>query len=307
MLPERLSLPKPTAFFKSSDAVYDVPLLYKSEPDMFEMANMSAFLAEVDEAKSMIYNMRAAVSNLSRLHSQYVRTTEEDVERELAEKIKSRRDEISALGSQVRTKLIDMNARNKTSMTPGPEFDIRKSHIQSIHVSFQGILKEYNTVEKDARDSYKERAERQFKIVKPDATREELGVALEDRRRGSQIFGQAIPRTKLISSRQSGARTAFAHAQQTRDELLEIEETIIELAKMMNDLATLVFNQDDAVQDIESKAIGVEKDVEAGLVHIGKAKRLAAMARKMRWWCFGFFLIILVVVVSAVAVQVSKH
>ncbi|KAM0754547.1 t-SNARE [Meredithblackwellia eburnea MCA 4105] len=243
--------------------------------------SLENFLQQVDETKSKLVQFRKCISHLSELHSRHLGSNEVQAE-QVAPLILSRRAEASSLAEEVRLRITSMNARNKTdySAAEGEErrqFDIRKSHLQTLHRAFQAVLAEFNRTEKLARENYRARAERQYKVVKPDASAEEIEAALNDSQRSSQIFGQA-----LLQSRQSGARVAYADVQARNGELREIERTIIELARMMTDLATLVFEQDDQFEDIERNALLVEKDTGAALKQLTVARRLAAAARKMR-------------------------
>lgn len=91
--------------------------------------------------------------------------------------------------------------------------------------------------------------------VKPDATQEEIRAAYDDSQGGAQIFSQAVsfPSQKLnrcceqrvddslisqlMQSRASGARAAFAEVQSRNQDLRKIEETITQLAQMMQDVS----------------------------------------------------------------------
>ena len=69
-------------------------------------------------------------------------------------------------------------------------------------------IQNYQTVEQQHRQKYKQRIERQYKIVKPDATPEEVRAVVEDDN-GGQVFSQAVrislrhrpctPRDRLIA------------------------------------------------------------------------------------------------------------
>jgi t-SNARE complex subunit (syntaxin) len=52
-------------------------------------------------------------------------------------------------------------------------------------------IQSYQTVEQQHRQRYKQRLERQYKIVKPDATPEEVRAVVEDDN-GGQVFSQAV-------------------------------------------------------------------------------------------------------------------
>lgn len=140
-------------------------------------------------------------------------------------------------------------------------------------------------------------------LVKPDASQDEIRAAFEDNS-GGQIFSQAVSvhdlqldfvhfaeisiYSQLVQSRQSGARAAFAEIQTRNQDLRKIEETITQLAQMMQDvgyflplflslyirtdllcdwwnqMATLVLEQDEAVISIENNAVATEGDMQSG-------------------------------------------
>ena len=56
---------------------------------------------------------------------------------------------------------------------------------------FVEAIQNYQTVEQQHRQKYKQRLERQYKIVKPDATPEEIRAVVEDDN-GGQVFSQAV-------------------------------------------------------------------------------------------------------------------
>ena len=56
---------------------------------------------------------------------------------------------------------------------------------------FMEAIQNYQQVEQQHRHKYKQRLERQYKIVKPDASPEEVRAVVEDHD-GGQVFSQAV-------------------------------------------------------------------------------------------------------------------
>jgi syntaxin 1B/2/3 len=73
--------------------------------------------------------------------------------------------------------------------------------------------------------------ERQFKIVKPDATPEEVRAVVDDDQ-GGQIFSQAL----MNSNRYGESRAAYREVQERHEDIKRIERTIAELAQLFNDV-----------------------------------------------------------------------
>lgn len=57
---------------------------------------------------------------------------------------------------------------------------------------FVEAIQNYQEVERQFRQKYKQRMERQFRIVKPDATPDEVKAVVNDDSGSNQIFQQAV-------------------------------------------------------------------------------------------------------------------
>ena len=131
------------------------------------------------------------------------------------------------------------------------------------------VLQNYQNVERDYRQRYRQRVERQFKIgecflcvaskkvptlrvVKPDATPEEVAAVVNDTEgSGAQIFTQAVSgiarhfgRHELnmyiqlsSSTRYGESRLAFREVQDRHQDIQKIERTLEELAQLFNDVS----------------------------------------------------------------------
>ncbi|GAA5914303.1 uncharacterized protein JCM6883_001806 [Sporobolomyces salmoneus] len=259
--------------------------------------DLSPFFAEVESIQDEIKQLQGNITNVSDLHSRRLASTGDDhLQAQTAAQLTQLTNSTSGLTNSIRNRITKLNDQNKRSVQGDPNFNTRKLQIANLQNSFKRALEEYNLVEKRSRDKYRQRMERQIKIVKPDATQEEIKAAYDDSQGGAQIFSQA-----LMQSRASGARAAFAEVQSRNQDLRKIEETITQLAQMMQDMATLVLEQDESVKMIEAQAAQVNTDVEQGLDQTKKAVKSARAARRKRWICF---FIILVIIIIAVVIGV---
>ena len=150
----------------------------------------------------------------------------------------------------------------------------------------------------------------------------------------NQIFAQAL----VGGSRTAAARSALDEAQTRRSELLRIEETLTELAALMQQVrarrllfpfrvlltpnpqlltrfldpfsptqvADLVVVQDIKVLHLKQTSHEIEADVEKGAEQLGVARVSAAAARHKRKLCAGVVLALVVVIMIVVIVQVKQ-
>ena len=147
------------------------------------------------------------------------------------------------------------------------------------------IKKAINTFQQNEsqfRKDVQEQQRRQFLIVRPDATEEEIREATESGG-DQQIFQQAL----MNADRRGQAQSTLRNVRERHDAIMQIERTIIELDQLFRDLDAKVVEQEPLVENIEQKAEETNTHLEAGNVHVGKAVDSARAARKKKWICLG--------------------
>jgi len=249
---------------------------------------MAAFYNEVAEIQDSITTFNTNVSRISDFQS---RTLDQAGGLDgasqhnaalLDELIGDTRD----LGNQIKSRIQALEAQPAKA---GEDQRMRKTRIAFVRQKFIESLQNYQTVERDYRAKYKQRVERQFKIVKPDATPEEVSAVVNDSSGGGdQIFAQAL----TSSTRYGESRAAYREVQDRHEDIRRIERTLEELAQLFNDMSILVDQQNDAINTIETTATKVADDTGAGLQQTEKAVEHARSARRKRWYCFFLFLLI---------------
>lgn len=157
--------------------------------------DLSPFFAEVESIQDEIKQLQGNITQVSDLHSRRLASTGDDqLQAQTASQLTQLTNSTSGLTNSIRNRITKLNDQNKRSVSGDPNFNTRKLQIANLQNSFKRSLEEYNLVEKRSRDKYRQRMERQIKIVKPDATQEEIRAAYEDSQGGAQIFSQAVCR-----------------------------------------------------------------------------------------------------------------
>ena len=142
-------------------------------------------------------------------------------------------------------------------------------------------LNKFQQLDSDYRKLLQERMERDYRIVRPDASDAEVREATQDP--SQQVFSQA-----LVSSDRRGEATSVARDVRSRhDAIQKIERDMVELAQMFQDLDALVVQQEAQVTSIEQRGEEVQDNVLKGNVELGGAVDKARAARKKKWICFG--------------------
>jgi len=263
---------------------------------------MTRFYNQISNIQDELRRFDLDVSRIGDLHSRSLNNTDEALAQQNAAALDELVEETRALSNQIKNQIRDLE---KESVPPGQDPRIRKNQTSLVRSKFIEALQNYQQVEQQYRARYRQRVERQFKIVKPDATPEEVTAVVEsDQGAGGQVFAQAL----TSSTRYGESRAAYREVQERHEDIRKIERTLAELAQLFGDMDVLVAEQDDTINAIETSASQVQKDTEAGLGQTEKAVVHARSARRKRWYCF--FLFLLVVLVAALAVGLSvglKH
>jgi len=261
---------------------------------------MTRFYNQISSIQDELRRFETNVSRISDFHSRLLNNTDEALSQQNAAALDELVEETRALSSHIKNQIQDLE---KESLPPGQDPRIRRNQTSLVRSKFIETLQNYQRVEQDYRQRYRQRVERQFKIVKPDATPEEVAAVVQsDQGAGGQIFAQAL----TTSPRYGESRAAYREVQERHEEMRKIERTLAELAQMFIDLDVLVNQQDDTINAIETSAAQVNKDTEAGLGQTVKAVDHARSARRKRIYCFIIFLLVLAAAGIAIGVTVGK-
>ncbi|KAG4439951.1 hypothetical protein IFR05_004577 [Cadophora sp. M221] len=156
--------------------------------------------------------------------------------------------------------------------------------------------KEYLTLDAEFNNKVKEQAMRQYRIVRPDATEQEVRQAVEDP--NQQMFSQAL----MQSDRRGQSRAVLSDVQDRNAAIKKIESQMIELAEMFQDMDNLVVQQEAAVVNIEMKGEEVVDNMDKGNEQIGTAIQSARNTRKWKWWCLGICVLIIIIIVVVILI-----
>jgi syntaxin 1B/2/3 len=263
---------------------------------------MTRFYNQISNIQDELRRFDANVTSISDLHSRSLNNTDEALSEQNATALDQLVTDTRSLSNQIKAQIQELE---KEAVPAGQDARIRKNQTSLVRSKFIEALQNYQQVEQQYRSRYRQRVERQFKIVKPDATPEEVSAVVQsDQGAGGQVFAQAL----TSSTRYGESRAAYREVQERHEDIRKIERTLAELGQLFIDMDALVAQQEDTVNAIETSAAQVAGDTEAGLVQTEKAVKHARAARRKRWICFFIFLIILAIIGVAVGVTVgNKH
>ncbi|CAG8654894.1 11266_t:CDS:2 [Gigaspora margarita] len=234
-----------------------------------------SFFDEVSSIQDMIKLVQDNITRIDELHSRSLGTFSEDeaTKRQLESLTENTRNVLV----QTKDKIRKLEALNLGLPPHTSDLAVRRAQTANLRQRFLETLQKYQNIEYQNRQKYRARMERQYKIVKPQATQEEIDAALDNDESG-QFFAQSL----LNSTRYGAAKDALREVQERHDDIKKIEKTISELVNLFQEMQMLVEAQDAPIAAIEEHAVQVTKDMESGVQHVEKALESAKGARKIK-------------------------
>ncbi|KXL41751.1 hypothetical protein M433DRAFT_73775 [Acidomyces richmondensis BFW] len=240
------------------------------------------FLSRVEAVKADIRTLTTHVGQIAVLH-----------QRTLSSPDSSSSDQLEAMITQTQilnTSIKDQIKFLETDAARSKNNQVKNTQVSQLKSSFQKQLQEYRVEEANYEKRYREQIARQYRIVNPDATDAEVQEATQ-----ADWGNEGVFQTALKTNRSATATTVLGAVRARHNDIQKIERTLIELNQLMEDLATAIVLQEEPIQQIEQQTENVKKDTEAGNVQLDKGIKSARNARRLKWWCFGICVAIVII------------
>lgn len=206
--------------------------------------------------------------------------------------------QLDQLSSQTMTLYRNFAGRLK-AIKQQPESGTPKNapQVGKVDRKLKAAINKYQNVESDFRRKMQDQMARQYRIVRPDASEQEVREAVEDTS-NQQVFSQAL----MQSDRQGQSRAALSAVEDRHKAIQKIEQQMIELAELFQDMEALVVQQEASVANIEMKAEEVVENLDKGTEEIGVAIESARARNRKKWWCLLVCVILVIVIVVVVLI-----
>ncbi|GAV49668.1 hypothetical protein ZYGR_0P03140 [Zygosaccharomyces rouxii] len=255
------------------------------------------FMGKINQINSGLDTYEQLINNVDSYHKRLLAEVNEDQEMQLRRMLDDIVAQAGTLQYQLRNEIKDVQRE-------GLRDGSKQAQAENCRQRFLKAIQDYRIIESNYKEENKEQAMRQYMVVQPDATPDEVENAVSDVG-GQQIFSQAL----LNANRRGEAKTALAEVQARHQELLKLEKTMAELTQLFNDMEEMVVEQQEQVDNIDKNVDDAQEDVEQGVGHTNKAVTSARRARrnKLGCWIIVFVIIIIILVASIVPAVVATQ
>ncbi|KAL7749584.1 hypothetical protein RI367_005140 [Sorochytrium milnesiophthora] len=255
---------------------------------------MKQFFDEVSSIRAAITGIKKTVTEIEETHGKALTAVTEDQNADHAQAIDGMMDQITLQSGLVRKRLKEMESANKQFSAEQPESSdtrVRVSQYGLLLKKFTDVMTEYNEVQSKFKNKYKQRLQKQFLTVKPDATAEEVEKVTSGE--GGPVFAQQI----MPGAQYLEARKALEDIQERHQDIIKIEKSILELQQLFVDMSVLVAQQGDLINQIDHHVAKAVEYTNAGVEEMKSAVKIQKRSRK-RMCTLIFCLIILAVIVG---------
>lgn len=248
------------------------------------------FFQEVEEVKELNKRILNNITLIEELHGSALSNINEEQTEENAYRLEKVVKQTTKLNNQCKTKIKAIELSNARMPASSGDLPMRKTQHAALKKKFIETIQRYQDIERTYQQKYRQRVERQIKIVQPNATQDEIERVL-DSDEPPQIFAQSL----MQSSRSGQARAVLSEVQSRHDDIKKIEKTILELHQLFVDMQMMVEQQAEVLNQIETHAENTVVDLERGNKDVDRAIVSAKATRAKKWICFVIFIILLIV------------
>lgn len=271
------------------------PSPYGSPPS--NALSQQDFLQRVSHVRNEIRSLTADVQRIASLHHDSLVGADDTAQRRLDDLVASTQLKNTGIRDQIRSLKADVER------TTDGSHGMKKRQFEALNGDFKKELQNYLQEEQQYRDRYRDQIARQYRIVNPDASEEEVRQAADADWGNEGVFQTAVSlappwchersrpgaddlfHAQLKSNRSGQASQVLGNVRARHNELLQIEQSINELAGMFQDLDTLIVQQEAVVERAEEQTEQTNQHLQEGNKQVDIGITHARRTRKLKWWC----------------------
>jgi len=259
--------------------------------DLGHISTLESFSREVDAVEQNMQMARTRMDELDQVQRRAMNAVSEQETAKLERQLDRLTDDINQINNTVNQQLQGMQASFR-ALPPDAELQIRRNQHSALTRKFMALLTDYQNVQKRNRDQARERFARQYRIVNPDATDDEVRERLDDSSNQAMFSNQLLDQT-----RGHRARLALQQAEDRHRDVERIGRSINDVQQLFLDLQRMVDQQGETLDRIEDNVNQTGAQMEKADQSLVQAVDSARASRKKRWCLFITFMVILVVVI----------
>ncbi|KAK3185769.1 hypothetical protein K4F52_005425 [Lecanicillium sp. MT-2017a] len=256
--------------------------------------SQNEFLGRVQDLRDEIRRLTGDIDTIGQLHQRSLGAADGQANQQLEQYVSQTQIRNTAIKDRI--KGLERDLARTTDNTR----NTKSTQLQSLKTFFKSELDKYQSIERDYQQKYREQIARQYRIVNPDASEEEVRQASE-----TDWGNEGVFQTALRTNRTGHAQSVLGNVRARHNELQRIEQTLSELAILYQELATIVEQQEPVIDAAEQNAEQTVDNLKSGTEQVDQGIKSARNRRKLKWWCALIVLLIVIAIVLGVALGIT--
>lgn len=278
--------------YQTAGAAMDVEM----QPYHSEAPARSLSQAVLDELSEIEADIKALDDQLSRLQSRQRRAlSAPGVDKALTQDIENLNDAIATAFRSSLERMKDIKRRPE-SISP-----TNKAQVGRLERRLKQFQDNYRATGREYSRGIRDQVARQFRIVRPDATANEVAVAADDAGSHGSVFAQAL----MNSDRSGSAQRTLSAVRERHNSIQRIEQQLVELAQLFNEVEAMVTEQDVKVLHVEKGTNETTHHLEQANVQLQTATKHAWNTRRNKWRCFWLCVVLMLIIVIIVVIKIE--
>jgi len=266
--------------------------------EMGQNVNLDKFFIDVDIIKKDLLEIDEFQNRLRAAHEESKTAHKAGVVKEMRSRMHADVTRALKKAKMIKDRIEALNKSNAESLTvpgcgPGSATERARSNVVAgLGNSLQVKMTEFQRLREKINDEYKEIVERRYFTVTGENADEQTVDLLISTGESESLLQKAIQqqgRGQIVDT--------IAELKERHDAVKDIERSLIELHQIFQDMATLVFHQQDLLNDIENHVKRSKSAVEDGTVQLVEARARQKNTRKWSFFAIILLLIIILIVV----------
>ncbi|KFH40818.1 Syntaxin-like protein-like protein [Hapsidospora chrysogenum ATCC 11550] len=252
------------------------------------------FLNKVQSLRNEIKSLTTDIDYIGQLHQRTLSSTDGQARDQLEHYVTQTQIRNTAIKDGIKALERDL------ARTTDGSRNTKNTQLQSLKTFFRSELDKYQSIERDYQHRYREQIARQYRIVNPEASEQEVQQATE-----MDWGNEGVFQTALRTNKTGHASSILGNVRARHSELQRIEKTLVELARLYDELATVVEQQDPVIQAAETNAENTVDNIGKGNEQVAIANKHARNRRKLKWWCALVVFLIILAIALGVGLGIS--
>ncbi|XP_006815743.2 syntaxin-like [Saccoglossus kowalevskii] len=253
---------------------------------------MQEFFAQVNNIRGDIDHIKKCVNDMKKKHSEMLSSSKPKPEDQ--KEVDRTMKEVKAVSNKVKANLKEIEKsieedKLQHNLKSPADLRIRKNQHSSLHYSFLQVMTEYGNSQVEYREKCKGRIHRQLEITGQSTTDEEIEGMLEK--------GNAAIFTSSIIADTQQTKQALGDIETRYDELMKLEQSIKELHEMFLDMAMMVEQQGEMIDNIEHNVEETAEYVDHAVATTKSAVENQSKARRKKWIIITIMTVAIIVIV----------